>query len=271
MGRETFMRTCTLRALTLVGLLLITSSSAFAIEATVGDIVDARSIGKVQGRLEIELKVSGEEVADIEGLRATVISATDETGRDLTDALRLEKQSRYVNVSADKSVRIYLKSPSRRASVLKELIGRLDLFMPKLDPESTIIVDDISSKSGKALEVAALKNVGVEATILTKQQYDQLGKAQSGASGAGSLVGLSNLDDKSIILKLDDSDGRIVEVEFQTESGERIRPRGSTTVGNLRAFLFAEALPAKARLKIEVATLKSVVRVPFDFENVLLP
>lgn len=250
----------------------LAASPARAIEATIGDIVDARSSGKIQGRLEIELKVIGDEVADVAGLRASVIGAVDETGRDVNDALRSDKQTHYANAPVpEKSVRIYLKSPSRRATVLKELIGRLDLFMPKLDPESTVIIDDVASKTGAPLELSMLKNAGVEATVLTKMQYDQLGKSQKGSSASGTLVGISGLDDRSMIFKLNDPESRVVSIEFQTESGEKIRQRGTTSVGNFRVFAFTEALPPKARVKMEVATLKSVVRVPFDFENVQLP
>ncbi|MBN8549768.1 MAG: hypothetical protein J0M12_10685 [Deltaproteobacteria bacterium] len=266
------MSRCTFFLAGICGSLMLSTSIAFGIEPAVGTIIDARTNGKVQGRLEIELKVTGEEVSEVEGLRANVISAIDETGRDLTDVLRVDKQSHFVNVAGpEKTVRLFLKSPSRRASVLKELVGRLDLFMPDNDPEATLVISDFSEKTGKPLESATLKNSGIELTFYNKQQYEQLIKSQPTRPAAGGLVSISNLDDNSLILKLNDPESRIVELEFQTESGERIRPRGTTGAGNVQAFFFPQALPSKARLKIEVATLKSVVRVPFSFENVLLP
>jgi len=245
---------------------------AHCIQPAVGDIVDTRTSGKLAGRLEVELKVLGDEVPDIHGMRASIIGAVDGTGRDLTDLSRSDKLSqRYVSVgNGEKSLRLMLKSPSRRAAVIKELIGRLDLFMPRNDPESIVLVEDLLTKTGKPLDVISLKNAGIEITPMTRGQFEAARDTKSGPA-LGNLVGISNLDDNSIVLSTVDSEGRVVSIEFQTEAGERIRPHSSMAAGNARAFYFAEQLPPKARLRIEVATLKSVVRVPFSFENVLLP
>lgn len=257
-------------------ILSIGASSAFAIQPTIGDIVDTRSSGGNLSNLQIEIKVVGDEVPDIEGLRATVISAIDETGRDIADLNT--KSSRSQKFTSSKfggtAVRLQLKNPSRRASVVKELIGRLDLFIPRNDPESTIVIDDVWTKTGKPLEASALKNAGVAITVLTKAQYEEDKKAGEAKSPLGGLMGWTGIDaggDSALILALDDPDGRFVSLLFETPDGAQMTPGGTMTVGKYRFYNFRTPLPNMGKLKLKVATLKSTVRVPFNFENIQLP
>ena len=64
------------------------------------------------------------------------------------------------------------KNPSRKAETIQELVGKLEFFLPDQDPASKIVVKNILSNSGKAVQSAALKAAGIEFSVLDKKAYD---------------------------------------------------------------------------------------------------
>lgn len=261
---------------------MASSNSSFALEPVLGDIVDTRSSGKISGSLRVELKVQGDEVPDIEGMRASVISVFDETGRDLMDLGRHERQSqRFSPLFRNQGVQLQFKNPSRKAAVLRELIGRLDLFMPRNDPESVLVVENILSKLGEPLGSTALKNVGFSAVLMDRQKYEAKLKAEKASStqGLGGTIGnmltgfggLNTGKENTLYAQIKDPEGRFVALEFDDGAGASIKPQSTVFLNDTYTLSFASPLPPTTRLRIKVATPKAVIRVPFQFENVVLP
>jgi len=58
-------------------------ASAQDLRVTAGTIEDRRTTGKFFGGLEIELKLTGDDLADAKAARVVLKKAVDESGRDL--------------------------------------------------------------------------------------------------------------------------------------------------------------------------------------------
>ncbi len=261
--------------------LFLPLQSSQAIEPALGDIVDTRSSGGMIGNLRVELKVAGDEVPDVEAMRASVISILDETGRDLNDLAKQESQSqRFSTFWPGHGIQLTFKNPSRKAGTLKELIGRLDLFIPRNDPESVLVVDNAPSRFDQVIESPAFKTSSFSLIMMNRQQYEARTKRESEATGksggsfANLLGGFGPMgvgDAKSVYVQVKDPEGRFSGIEFLSADGQRIKSQSTLSTANTYTLLYSAALPADAKARIKVATPKSVVRVPFQFENVVLP
>ena len=255
--------------------------AAIAIEPTLGEIVDTRSSGNTMGGLRVELKVVGDEVPDVEGMRASVISVLDETGRDLNDLSRQGSQSqRFSSMRSGNGISLRFKNPSRKAGTLKELIGRLDLFIPRNDPESVLVLDNAPSRFDQTIESTAYKTSSFSLVMMNRQQFDARQKreteaiSKAGGPLGGLLAGLGGLNassDNAVYVRVSDPEGRFVSIEFEDARGQRIKPSSTVTMNDTYTLSFAAPLPADAKARIKVATPRAVVRVPFQFENVVLP
>ena len=63
-----------------------------------------------------------------------------------------------------------LKNPPRKAKVLKEVSGEMELYVPSRDPNGEAAFPKILSMAGKPLGHPALKANGVEITVLSQDQ-----------------------------------------------------------------------------------------------------
>ncbi|MEQ1852679.1 MAG: hypothetical protein ABMA01_13945, partial [Chthoniobacteraceae bacterium] len=73
-----------MKALLSITTALFLAHVAFAeVKLTVGDISDRRTTGKFFAGLEIELKLSGPELAEAKGIRTLIKGATDDAGNAL--------------------------------------------------------------------------------------------------------------------------------------------------------------------------------------------
>ncbi len=151
------------------------AQSAYAIDTAIGDVKDTRTTGKFFAGLEVELKLIGDEIDAIKGVRTNLTSVTDDTGKDLIDPEKVKKEFEEFNQfgHGQNSVTLRLKNPSRKAAKISKLGGSLDLFLPSKDPQANVSVANLKSKLGKPLEDPALKAAGIELTVLDKAASDR--------------------------------------------------------------------------------------------------
>ena len=137
---------------------------ALDVRAQAGDIKDARTTGKAFAGLEIELRLVGDDLDGVRGVRCVVTKAVDDTGRDL---LR-DDSSHGDFVAPDRDnpnqtqLTLQLKNPTRRAATVAEISGTLEVFKPQLDPACVVPVSGfvgqprivVSHPSGEHLPAA---------------------------------------------------------------------------------------------------------------------
>ena len=118
--------------------------------------------------LHVTLKVSGTEFEKAADSRCRLTKAVDDTGADL---LRAE------NAPLDSSIfghMFHLKLPARKAQVLKELSGTIELLLPERDPQSTIKVTGFAARPSVKVSHPTLAANGAMLTMVSKAEFDRL-------------------------------------------------------------------------------------------------
>ena len=256
------------------------AQTAFAeVKVTVGDISDKRTTGKFFAGLEIELKLSGPELADAKGIRTTVKSATDDTGKPLPKAENRfrgkdgfeELQKAFGGGFGDKKadefqVKLEFENPPRAAKAIKALEGSIELLVPSKDP-AAVITASVAKDSGKPLENAALKAAGVQFSLRKPGKEE---KKESGSLGFGGSLGETDLG-----YEIKDPNNKVASVEFFDAAGKKLESNGRMSSGfggaKTVTITFNARPPADAVGKIYVVTDKSVVTVPLALKDIALP
>lgn len=277
------------------GLLLLGLSSSAMAQARVlpGEIKDTRTTGTFSSGLEVELKVLGDTVAEARAVRATVETATDDTGRSLISAK--ESTPRFNELAeSDRNaatVTLALKNPARQAMTIREISGAIELFLPGRDPGAVVTVADIRKTAGTPIAAPALKAAGVEVTMWTKAQFDARKKAEdarrksqtdkAGAVGEAvakafsGMFGFGEMSEGSLWFQLKGAGEKIVGIEFQDAKGAPLSTSGTSSIGDpkeqTRVYDLGDKLSQAARVRIYVVTAKSVVRAPFKLVSLPLP
>ena len=248
------------------------------VKVTVGDINDKRTTGKFFAGLEIELKLSGPELADAKGIRTTVKSAADDTGKALAKAENRfgsdgfdELQKSFGGGFGDKKedefqVKLEFANPPRGAKTIKLLEGSIELLVPAKDP-AAVVTASVAKDAGKPLENAALKAAGVQFTLLKPGKND---KKADGAFGFGGGPGENDLG-----YEIKDPNKKVASVEFFDAAGKKLESNGRMSSGfndsKSVTVSFNAKPPADAVAKIYVVTAKSVVTVPIALKDIALP
>lgn len=265
----------------------ITQASALDVKVSVTEVSDRRSTGKFFNNLELKLNLTGDDVADIKGMRTVVDSAVDDSGRNLMGEREKSADFEDVQEGSQPEITIKLKNPARKATTLKKLAGKIQLFMPAKDPAATVLINDFTKMGGKPLSHPALAKAGVSATVLTKKEYDAIrkeaekkAKEEAGKEGLDqammkALEGLFSaffqVGENDLIFEISDPSANIIRMDAVDEKGEVIRRNGSMKSGGLLVLNYGEPMPANARLRIFLKTARSVVNVPLNLVNVPLP
>src|SRR4051812_40103635 len=108
------------------------------VQVALGDVKDTRTTGTFFAGLEIQLKVIGDALEDASSVRAVVKSCTDDTGRDLIDPEKNERDFTKVHSGTNTTLPLKLKNPARKSVSIPQLSGELELFVPKKDPAASI-------------------------------------------------------------------------------------------------------------------------------------
>lgn len=267
-----------------------------------GMIEDRRTTGKFFGGLEVELKLSGDDLDGVRGSRAILAKALDASGRDLLPAERKEPDYSRSGRGSSSGMKLSLKNPARGATALGELSGEVQLFVPGRDPAATAVIDKLLSKVDKSLSSPALKSAQIEARLISPKAYREKAKKaeaemekemakhreemkkEAAANGltdkqaeglmelAKGLMGMmGTVGDNDLIFEIKDKEKRLFDMEVVGKDGTAIDSNGSMSSGELKILNFSAKLPPDARLKFYLLTKKAVVSVPFSLKEVPLP
>ena len=165
-----------------VTLALIAVFACFAqvrsqVKVEVGDVKEQRRTDGFFNDLNIDLKLGGPVLKNAKAARITVDRAVDDTGKDLISDKTTDKAFKEISSFDSRSedttrIEVDLKNSERRATVVKELAGTIELFDPTRDPQSTISISNFQAAIGKPLTNPLLRSAGVEVTVWTKEMFD---------------------------------------------------------------------------------------------------
>lgn len=261
---------------------------------TVGQVNDRRGSF---ARLAIGLELPDVDSSDVAASRVVVTRATDDTGRDLVpdDAKekKLEPSQRggFGGADGKKSpalVTVELKNPARKATVVKEAAGEIELYMPGKDPNGVADVPGFLAAAGKPVSHPALAASGVGVTVLTKaafeaekkrlaeQKRQEAKKEGLGAEMLESVV-TSFLElfftpgEDDVLLKLSDPKGRVQEFAFVDPAGEEKRVGSYERDGITVLSAWGEKAGPDWTLRVKLKTPKTLARYAFALKEVPLP
>jgi hypothetical protein len=267
------------------------------LRVTAGTIEDRRTTGKFFGGLEIELKLTGDDLADAKAARVVLTKAIDESGRDLLPDVKRDEDFQKSSGSSGPNLKVNLKNPARGAGALREVSGDVELYAPSRDPAATVVVDRLTSRMDKPIVSAALKSQKIGVRLVSPKVYRadakkreaemdaemkkheaEMKKEAGDDKTAEALMGLvkafsgmmNEVGDNDVILQIEDEGGRLQDVEVVGNSGV-IDTRGSMSSGGLKILNFGEKLPPDAKLRFLLKTKKSLLKTPFTLTNVPLP
>jgi len=267
------------------------------LRVTAGTIEDRRTTGKFFGGLEIELKLTGDDLADAKAARVLLKKAVDESGRDLLPEKKGDEDFQKSSGSSGPNLKVNLKNPARGAGAIKEVSGDVELYAPSRDPAATVVVERLTSRMDKPVASPALKAQKIAVRLVSPNVYradakkreaemdaemekhkDEVKKEAGDDKTAEALMGLvkafsgmmNDVGDNDVILQIEDEGGKLQDVEVVGKSGV-IDTRGSMSSGGLKILQYSEKLPPDAKLRFLLKTKKSLLKTPFTLTSVPLP
>lgn len=287
----------------LAPLVLFLAGPLFAAEGvavTVASVEDQRVTENRFGGLTIELLLKGGSVAEAKALRVKVKSAKDNVGSVLYKPERDDKQGGFEEFSPDRRPLpgVRLLSPRRDASTV-DVTGEIELFIPSLDPNTKQRFDGFLKRLDTPIAGPALKGAKVEITPLSAKEYkarqlkNRPTKEQIMAEGkkqgvpdaeiqkaielmdALAALGGEEPSPTSILLEAKDPDGRVISIDVVKADGSELRApsRGFSGGHELKLMKIdlEEKAPADAALLVTLRTPKSLVTIPLNLKEVVLP
>lgn len=263
---------------------------------TVGKVDDNRTTGEFFGGMKVELVMTGDILTKAKSIRNfEVLTAVDDKGEDL----RKEKEESgggytyQTGGSSDNEGQLKqelsLKNPARAATVIQELSGHMELYVPDKDPKSKVLVKGFMKQAGKSVVSDVLKKSKVDVAVLNKEQFDAMKQKKEEADSAGTapagkdpLTVLLNafsdafssymsIQDNGVVFLVKDPGGRLVDIEVVDASGQPLPYSSKSGGAEMRAIDFDAPLPDTAQLAIYLETPASMVRAPFTLNNITLP
>lgn len=256
---------------------ILTHAASAAVTVAVGEISDKRTTGKFFAGLEIDLKLTGPELATAKGIRTVVTAATDDAGNPLknkdnrfsADGFE-ELQKAFGGGFGEKKgdefqVKLEFANPARAAKAIKSVTGSIELLLPQQDPAS-VITASVAKDAGKPLDNAALKAAGVEIKLL---------KPEPGAKKPAGLSFSPSLGENDLGYEIKDPKKKVASVEFFTAAGKKLETQGRMSSGfndsKTVSISFKEKPPVDSVAKIYIVTEKSVLTVPLNLKDIVLP
>jgi len=259
--------------------------NAQEVKVKVGEVKDSRTTGEFFAGLEVELKFIGDILVKAQSIKCTLNNAVDETDRDLIK--EEERVSEFTDINQDSpgraDITVKLKNPSRRSMTVKEISGEVEIFSPKNDANSIVIIKDFTVQSGKELNSPGLKSSGIHISVLTADQYREISEKKKSGIDTSGLMGqminalasmfgdMSGTNPNSVILKVVDTDTKIISVEFLDQSGNKIPHWGKMNMDDIVIYDFENKLPDNSQLKLYLKTDKSLKVIPFVIKDIDLP
>jgi len=271
------MRSCGLWCAAGILLSLVGQSSLNAqTKVTVGKVRDTRMEGKHPSGMQVFLTIEDAALLqDVKSYRIVPTKASDDLGTDLLDTTRHVLTESYQPFLSPKGLSVRLVSPPRRATVIRELTGEIQFFVPRRDPSASVIIASFSKQPAGPIASPLLAAAGVELNLPEQTVSGIANKGVVSASNATLPSTVQTPSGYSIRLSYTDPNERVVGLEFADAGGNTIRPPGSGLghhgAVTTRHFHFRDELADSTNLIVYLATPLAVVKVPFALTNIPLP
>jgi len=267
-----------------------------ATKASIVSLGDIRK-GDSSSRLEIELELPDFPAAEVAAARLHVRTAVDDTGRDLVpeddrkkpfEPLRQGRTAGPDETPAPAVVQLKIRNPARKAKVLEEISGDVELYLPGRDPNALTRIPNIPAWAGKRLESPALAASGVKIAFLTEEQLEAEKKRQAekrkeearkqGVLGemleslaSAFLRAFFSPEAGDVVFAVEDPGGRVVQMALLDAAGEdqttgRMQQQGLTVLSSSR-----RGPRPDWSLEVRLRTPKSEERRSFTLKHVPLP
>lgn len=228
------------------------------------EVIDQRSSDWEESELEVQLRVLGAVPEGVRRVQARVVTAADDTGKSLLPAAKENDWDDFnARGATGFNFDLKLKNPARVAKEIPEVTGEIDLFIPRRDP-ACIFTLPIPADLSKPLSHATLAANGIKLTMWMAKDYLALNKEEQ-------ELPADDVEDNSVVIKADDVEGRLVEVEFLGPDGRKINNEDDTREVSTTGYDFRRPLPAGVQLRISVATDLATFTIPFRLEKLPAP
>lgn len=229
-----------------------------------------------------------------------VTQAVDNLGVNLMKDKSGDSDKSYDFHAFKEKARLDLFNPSRTATTVS-IKGYIPVLMTDNDPQSVMLLDNITAFYGRAF---ALDKEGTQITVFDKtsataqkpqtdKTVEQLRKKQQEHSGQlgekekeianaflEMFVGISqstveSMGPNDLMYVINDPKGKIGLVLAYGPDMRPIKSSGRFSMGSGTDKTIVinnnQPVPAGSKIYVFLATDKSVVKIPFDFQNVKLP
>ncbi len=270
------------------------------VRVAVAEVNDDRTTpGPMPGKLELKLKLSGDGMDGVQGIRILVKAARDDQGNSLQPKESLHAD--FESPDSSLSGKVDLASPARKASSVF-VSGTAELFAPKRDPNAVVTVENALAKLDKPFSSKGLKASKVQVSVLSKERWAEEQKKQKpseadldkmraeakkqGASdqeieaaiqlAKGLSEAFGTVPENGIILSGPKAGMELIQsVKVLGPDGEEIHISGTTGTsdGKTKTMILepSKPVPANASLRFTLLTEKARFTVPFELKEVLLP
>ena len=135
------------------------------------EIQATRSTNEPMSRLEIRLKLSDMEIEWCAAVHCRVTKAADDTGANL---LSTGEDSPALGDLGMFGQMVRLKLPDRKALVLEELSGVIEMIRPDRDPEATVKVAGFVGNPRVVVSHPTLNANGIALAVVSKAEFDRM-------------------------------------------------------------------------------------------------
>ncbi len=271
------------------------------VHVAVAEVSDDRfTKGPMTGKLELKLKLSGDGMDGVQGIRILVKTARDDQGSPLLPKESL-RSSEFESPDSSLSGKVDLENPARKASSIF-VSGTAELFAPKRDPNAVVTVENALAKLDKPLSSKGLKASKVQVSVLSKERWAEEQKKQKpsekdlaelraearkqGASeqeieaaialAKGLSEAFGTVPENGIILSGPKAGMALIQsVKVIDPDGEEIHVSGSTGFSDEKSKTMilepSKPVPPNASLRFTILTEKARFTVPFELKEVPLP
>ncbi len=279
----------------------ILSSSSLTLVAQRVNVVaksvkETRSSEEDDNVLEVEILIKGLLVDASHLVRVKEITnVQDDQGVQLLAKETLFSSSD--DFHSDSTIKLAFETPSRNASLIKNVEGVLEYFTPKIDSGgkvvvdkpfsrmNTIVVDDKTSnvkvkftdeqtinevkkvyKEDINMKLDSLKDEGIFGSMLGEVAEGFVNVFDGMFSGLDDFFGVEHV----FYFKVDDPNENLVEINIYDEGGKLVSI-GTSKYGPVHTKSFQKEPQASWTMEFIIKNQKTVKEIPFTLSNIVLP
>lgn len=208
------------------------------------------------GNLVVQLNLFGKDLREIKGMRCILEKAVDNTDKNLI----LKEQDftktnqtwtpLFYDPQTPPGMQLILDLPAQKASMVKELTGRLEILTPVHDPMCLLTFTRIAAQLNVELADPNLRAVQIKMSVSTQKTNGK----------------------PSVVVRVNDPLSKLFYFEIVDASGkEWDAVADTTTMGSTTTYTYPGSLPESANLRVCVPTPKAIMTVPLTLKDIALP